>query len=515
MNVHKITELNNKKNEISKGGGEDKIKKQHDAGKLTAQERIDKLFDEGSFIEVNMFTQHRCTDFGMEKKKYPGDGVVTGYGTVDGRLVFVYAQDFTVLGGSLGEMHAKKICNVMDMARKMGAPIIGINDSGGARIQEGINALSGFGDIFYRNTVCSGVIPQITAIMGPCAGGAVYSPAITDFIFMVDKTSQMFITGPSVIEAVTGEKVTFEELGGSNTHNSLSGVAHFKSSNDEECINHIKELLSYLPSNNLESAPSVQPTDDLNRISDKLNEIVPDSPQKSYDIKEIIREIADNNTFFEVQEHYAKNMVVGYVRLNGNTVGIVANQPKVLAGSLDVNSSDKAARFIRFCDCFNIPLLTFVDVPGFLPGVGQEHSGIIRHGAKLLYAYAEATVPKVTIITRKAYGGAYIGMNSKNLGADYSVAWPSAEIAVMGPEGAANIIFRKDIQNADNPIEKRQEKINEYREAFSNPYVAAKRGFIEDVIEPSHTRPVIIGIFEMLKSKREERPAKKHGNIPL
>lgn len=503
------------KEEVKKGGGEKKIKKQHESGKLTARERIAMLLDEGSFIEVDTFVEHRCSDFGMEDKKVPGDGVVTGYGTVNGRLTFVYAQDFTVLGGSLGEMHAKKICKVMDMALKMGAPIVGMNDSGGARIQEGINALSGFGDIFYRNTICSGVIPQITAIMGPCAGGAVYSPAITDFIFMVDETSQMFITGPSVIKAVTGEDVSFEELGGSKTHNTKSGVAHFRSKNDEECIEQIKELLRYIPSNNLESSEVLECNDDINRTSKKLNKIVPESATKAYDIKEIVKEIADNNKFFEVQSHYAKNMVIGYIKLNGKTVGIVANQPKILAGSLDVNSSDKAARFIRFCDSFNIPLLTFVDVPGFLPGVGQEHTGIIRHGAKLLFAYAEATVPKITVITRKAYGGAYIGMNSKNLGSDFNLAWPSAEIAVMGPEGAANIIFRKEISDADNPIEKRKEKINEYREAFSNPYVAAKRGFIEDVIEPAHTRPVVISLFEMLESKRDERPAKKHGNIPL
>jgi acetyl-CoA carboxylase carboxyltransferase component len=515
MSSNKIEQLHALKNKVEMGGGEKKIAKQHESGKLTARERINLLLDEGSYIEIDAFVEHRCTDFGMEKTKAAGDGVVTGYGTVDGRLTYVYAQDFTVIGGSLGEMHAKKICKVMDLALKMGAPIVGINDSGGARIQEGINALAGFGEIFYRNTISSGVIPQITAIMGPCAGGAVYSPAITDFVFMVDKTSQMFITGPSVIKAVTGEDVSFDELGGSRTHNAKSGVAHFRSANDEECIEKIKELLSYLPSNNIESTPVKECNDDLNRISERLNEIVPESPNKAYDMKEIVKEIADNNEFFEVQEEYAKSIIIGYIKLNGKTVGIIANQPKVLAGSLDVNSSDKAARFIRFCDCFNIPLLTLVDVPGFLPGVEQEHTGIIRHGAKLLFAYAEATVPKLTIVTRKAYGGAYIGMNSKSLGADYAIAWPSAEIAVMGPDGAANIIFRKEIAEADDPITKRKEKIEEYREAFSNPYEAAKMGHIEDVIEPSHTRPVVISIFEMLESKRDSRPAKKHGNIPL
>jgi len=451
----------------------------------------------------------------MPNTEAPGEGVVTGYGTVDGRLVYVYAQDFTVIGGSLGEMHAKKICKVMDMALKIGAPIIGMNDSGGARIQEGIDALSGFGEIFYRNTISSGVIPQISMIMGPCAGGAVYSPAITDFVFMVEKTSQMFITGPQVIKAVTGEDVTFEELGGAGTHNSVSGVAHFKCSNDEECIQQVRRLLSFLPSNNLENAPVYQCTDDLNRLSDKLTNIVPDDANKAYDMKEVIVEVVDNGDFFEVQPDFAKNIIIGFARMNGSTVGIIANQPKVLAGALDVNSSDKAARFIRFCDSFNIPIITFTDVPGYLPGVSQEHSGIIRHGAKLLYAYSEATVPKINVIVRKAYGGAYIAMSSKHLGADMVFAWPTAEIAVMGAEGAANIIFRKEIANADDPIATRNEKIQEYRDKFANPYVAAARGYIDDVIEPDSTRPRIISALEMLASKRENRPAKKHGNIPV
>jgi len=513
--MDKLNDLQYRRSIIEQGGGADKVKKQHDSGKLTARERILKLLDEGSFVEIDAFVKHRCMDFDMPNTEAPGEGVVTGYGTVDGRLVYVYAQDFTVIGGSLGEMHAKKICKVMDMALKIGAPIIGMNDSGGARIQEGIDALSGFGEIFYRNTISSGVIPQISMIMGPCAGGAVYSPAITDFVFMVEKTSQMFITGPQVIKAVTGEDVTFEELGGAGTHNSVSGVAHFKCSNDEECIQQVRRLLSFLPSNNLENAPVYQCTDDLNRLSDKLTNIVPDDANKAYDMKEVIVEVVDNGDFFEVQPDFAKNIIIGFARMNGSTVGIIANQPKVLAGVLDVNSSDKAARFIRFCDSFNIPIITFTDVPGYLPGVSQEHSGIIRHGAKLLYAYSEATVPKINVIVRKAYGGAYIAMSSKHLGADMVFAWPTAEIAVMGAEGAANIIFRKEIANADDPIATRNEKIQEYRDKFANPYVAAARGYIDDVIEPDSTRPRIISALEMLASKRENRPAKKHGNIPV
>ncbi|WP_094546638.1 acyl-CoA carboxylase subunit beta [Petroclostridium xylanilyticum] len=513
--IDKLNDLQHRRSVIEQGGGADKVKKQHESGKLTARERINLLMDEGSFIEIDAFVKHRGTEFDMPATEAPGEGVVTGYGTVDGRLVYVYAQDFTVIGGSLGEMHAKKICKVMDMAMKMGAPIVGINDSGGARIQEGIDALSGFGEIFYRNTIASGVIPQISVIMGPCAGGAVYSPAITDFVFMVDKTSQMFITGPQVIKAVTGEDVSFEQLGGAMAHNSKSGVAHFVSADDKECIEQVKLLLSYLPSNNLSDAPVYETNDDLNRISDKLTAIVPDDANKPYDMKEVIAEIVDNGDFFEVHPHFAQNIIVGFARMNGRTVGIIANQPKVLAGALDVNSSDKAARFIRFCDCFNIPILTFTDVPGYLPGVSQEHSGIIRHGAKLLYAYSEATVPKINVIIRKAYGGAYIAMSSKHLGADMVFAWPTAEIAVMGPEGAANIIFRKEIANAADPVAARNEKIEEYRNKFANPYVAAARGYIDDVIEPDSTRPRIISALEMLASKRENRPAKKHGNIPV
>lgn len=514
--IDKIANLRDRRALLEQGGGKDKQEKQHASGKKTARERIAMLLDEGSFIETDAFVEHRGTKFGMETVQAPADGVVTGYGTVDGRLVFVYAQDFTVIGGSLGEMHAKKICKVMDMAMKMGAPIIGINDSGGARIQEGIDALAGFGEIFFRNTSASGVIPQISVIMGPCAGGAVYSPAIQDFIFMVDKTSQMFITGPQVIKAVTGEEVTADELGGAAAHNTKSGVAHFEYEKEEACIVGIKQLLSYLPSNNLEDAPEYACDEaDLNRISEKLMTIVPDDAGKAYDMKEVIAEIVDVDSIMEVQASFAMNMIVGFARMNGRTVGIVANQPKVAAGSLDVDSSDKAARFIRFCDAFNIPLVTLTDVPGYLPGVDQEHQGIIRHGAKLLYAYSEATVPKINVIVRKAYGGAYIAMSSKHVGADFVFAWPTAEIAVMGPDGAANIVFKKDIAAANDPVAMRQAKIEEYRNEFANPYEAAKRGYIDDVIEPDSTRPRIISALEMLMSKRETRPAKKHGNIPL
>ncbi|NMA86792.1 MAG: methylmalonyl-CoA carboxyltransferase, partial [Tissierellia bacterium] len=485
----KIERLLETRESIELGGGEKRIEKQHERGKLTARERIHLLLDEDSFIEIDAFVKHRCTNFGMENVEAASDGVVTGYGTVDGRLVFVYAQDFTVLGGSLGEMHAAKINKVQDMALKMGAPIVGINDSGGARIQEGVDALSGYGKIFYRNTMASGVIPQISAIMGPSAGGAVYSPAITDFIFMVEKTSQMFITGPQVIKSVTGEEVTQEELGGANTHNTVSGVAHFKDSSEAESIERIRILLSYLPSNNLEAPPAYELNDDINRVEEALNELVPVNPNRPYDMKEIIRLLADNGEFFEVQEYFAQNIIVGFIRLNGKTVGVVANQPKILAGCLDINASDKAGRFIRTCDAFNIPLLNLVDVPGFLPGTDQEYGGIIRHGAKMLYAYSEATVPKVTLIVRKAYGGAYLAMCSKDLGADQVFAWPNAEIAVMGPDGAANIIFKHDIADSDDPIETRQEKIEEYRDTVANPYIAAERGFVDDVIVPSITRP--------------------------
>ncbi|SHJ08887.1 methylmalonyl-CoA decarboxylase subunit alpha [Lutispora thermophila] len=515
MSMDRIQELNKKREAIMQGGGEKRIQKQHESGKLTARERLNLLFDEGSFVEIDAFVKHRCTEFGMQDVDAPGEGVVTGYGTVDGRLVYAFAQDFTVVGGSLGEMHAKKICKVMDMALKIGAPLVGMNDSGGARIQEGVDALSGYGSIFYRNTIASGVIPQISVIMGPCAGGAVYSPALTDFIFMVDKTSQMFITGPQVIKAVTGEEVTAEDLGGAMTHNKVSGVAHFISPDEKQCIEEIKRLLSFLPSNNMESAPVFECEDDLNRIEDKLNEIVPDNSNKAYDMKEIITTIVDNGDFMEVQPYYAMNIITGFARLNGKSVGIIANQPKVLAGCLDINASDKAGRFIRTCDAFNIPILNLVDVPGFLPGTTQEYGGIIRHGAKMLYAYSEATVPKVTLIVRKAYGGAYLAMCSKDLGADQVFAWPSAEIAVMGPDGAANIIFKKDIEAADNPAAARQEKIQEYRDKFANPYIAASRGYVDDVIEPATTRQRLISAFEMLESKRETRPAKKHGNLPV
>ncbi len=513
--IDKINELHAKKQQIELGGGEKRIAKQHESGKMTARERINLLFDESSFVEIDAFVETRSIEFGMQDKKVSGDGVVTGYGTVDGRLVYVSSQDFTVIGGSLGEMHAKKITKVMDMAKKMGAPFVSINDSGGARIEEGIDALSGFGDIFFRNTLASGVIPQISVIMGPCAGGAVYSPAITDFVFMVEKTSQMFITGPQVIKAVTGEDVTFDELGGAGTHNSKSGVAHFSSSSEKECIEDIKKLLSFLPDNNLSDVPVYGCDDDLNRISEDLTEIIPDGANKPYNMIEVITKVVDNGDFFEIQKNFAQNMLIGFGRMNGSTIGIVANQPKVNAGVLDVNSSDKAARFIRFCDSFNIPIVSFTDVPGYLPGVGQEHSGVIRHGAKLLYAFSEATVPKINIIVRKAYGGAYIAMNSKHLGADMVFAWPTAEIAVMGPDGAANIIFRKDIADSADPITTRAQKIEEYRNKFSNPYVAASRGYVDDVIEPATTRVRVISALEMLASKRENRPSKKHGNIPL
>ncbi len=513
--MSKIKKLLQTSAEIELGGGSDRIEKHHKSGKLTARERINSLFDEKSFVEIDKFVKHRSTNFGMSNVEAPADGVVTGYGTVGGRLVFVYAQDFTVIGGSLGEMHANKIAKIQDMALKMGAPIIGMNDSGGARIQEGVDALSGFGKIFYRNTISSGVIPQISVIMGPCAGGAVYSPAITDFIFMVENTSMMFITGPEVIKSVTGEEVSQEALGGAMTHNRISGVAHFMDKSEEECIEKIKELLSYLPSNNLERAPIYESNDSINRIEEQLNEIVPENPNKPYDMKDIIKILADEGTFFEVQPLYAQNIITGYIRLNGKTIGVVANQPKVLAGCLDINASDKAGRFIRTCDAFNIPLLNLVDVPGFLPGTGQEYGGIIRHGAKMLYAYSEATVPKVTLILRKAYGGAYIAMCNKELGADQVFAWPNAEIAVMGPDGAANIIFKHDIASSNDPIAARAEKIEEYKDTVANPYIAAQRGYVDDVIVPSTTRPRLISAFDMLETKVETRPNKKHGNLPV
>ncbi|MDF2501672.1 MAG: pccB [Anaerosporomusa subterranea] len=499
--------LKKKQQVILGGGGQKRIDKQHAQGKMTARERVAKLLDSGTFVELDQFVSHRCTNFGMEKKELPGEGVVTGYGTIDGRLVYVYAQDFTVEGGSLGEMHAAKIVKVQKLAMKMGAPVIGLNDSGGARIQEAVDALSGFGKIFFENTLASGVIPQISVIMGPCAGGAVYSPAITDFIYMVKNTSQMFITGPQVIKSVTAEEVTSEALGGALTHNTVSGVAHFAADSEDDCIQQIRRLLAFLPSNNMEEAPVYESTDNPNRMDPELVTLMPDNPNMPYNMKEVIERIVDNGEFYEVHEHFAQNIITCFARFDGQTVGIIANQPKVMAGCLDVNASDKSARFIRFCDAFNIPLVNLVDVPGFLPGVTQEHTGIIRHGAKMLYAYSEATVPKVTVITRKAYGGAYIAMCSQHLGADQVFAWPTAEIAVMGPAGAANIIFRNDPDATA--------KTDQYVVGFATPYKAAERGFADIVIEPQETRPRIITALNMLATKRETRPAKKHGNIPL
>ena len=507
--------LEEKRKKAMEGGGEERIKKQHEKGKLTARERIEKLLDEGTFVELGMFAESRATEFGMDKKRFPGDGVVTGYGTIDGRLVFVYAQDFTVLGGSLGEMHAEKITRVLDLALKNGAPVIGLNDSGGARIQEGVDSLKGYGEIFFRNTIASGVVPQIAVIMGPSAGGAVYSPAIMDFVVMVDKTSYMFITGPQVIKAVTGEDVDFESLGGARVHNEKSGNAHIFAKNEEEALHLVRALLSYFPSNNMEDPPFIDTGDPPDRIDYELDKIIPKDPKKSYDVKDIINIIVDRGTFFEIHPLYAQNIVVGFARMGGKVVGIVANQPKFYAGVLDINASDKAARFVRFCDAFNIPIVTLVDVPGYMPGVAQEHGGIIRHGAKLLYAYSEATVPKITVILRKAYGGAYIAMGSKHLRADVVYAWPNAEIAVMGPEGAVNIVFRREIKEAENPEKRRQELINEYRDKFANPYVAASRLYVDDIIYPHETRPKIIQALNMLENKKEERPEKKHGNIPL
>jgi acetyl-CoA carboxylase carboxyltransferase component len=511
----KIRELKQKEQQIMGMGGQKALEKRREKGKLNARERLDILFDKGTFRELDMFVTHRCTNFGMENVEIPADGVVTGHGKVDGRIVFAYAQDFTARAGSLGEMQAKKICKVMDMALKSGAPIIGMNDSGGARIQEGIDALSGYGEIFFRNSAASGVIPQISAIMGPTAGGAVYSPAMTDFIFMVKESSYMFITGPNVIKAVTGEEITFEELGGAMTHNEKSGVAQFACESDEDAILQIKKLLSYLPSNNMEDPPYVPPTDDPNRMDESLDSIIPDNPNRAYDIKDVIASIMDDGEYFEPHQYYAKNIVICFARLNGRTIGIIANQPNQLAGCLDIDASDKATRFIRFCDAFNIPMLTIADVPGYLPGSNQEWGGIIRHGAKLLWCYSEATVPKLLLVTRKDYGGSYLAMCSKHLGADMAFAWPSAEIAVMGAEGAANIIHAKELKAADDPVAKRKEKIDEYNEKFSNPYCAAARGYVDAVIQPSETRPRLIDALEALATKRELRPAKKHGNIPV
>ena len=497
------------------GGGSDRIHKQHEAGKLTARERIDLLLDPGSFTELDKFVTHRATDFGMQGKKIPGDGVVTGYGLVDGRQVFVFAQDFTVFGGSLSGAYAQKICKIMDLATRVGAPVVGLNDSGGARIQEGVESLAGYADIFLRNTLASGVVPQISLILGPCAGGAVYSPAITDFIVMVKDTSYMFITGPDVIKTVTHEEVSKEALGGALAHNQKSGVAHFAAVNEQAAILLTRELLSYLPSHNAEDPPVAPNDDPPTRTEDALADIVPSNPNKPYDVKEIVRAVVDQRHFFEVQEHYARNIVVGFARLNGRSVGIVANQPAVLAGVLDIDASIKAARFVRFCDCFNVPLITFVDVPGFLPGTDQEWGGIIKHGAKLLYAYAEATVPKVTVITRKAYGGAYDVMASKHIRADINYAYPTAEIAVMGPEGAVNIIFRNELAKAADPAAERNRLVAEYREKFANPFKAAELGYVDEVIRPEQTRPKLIRALEMLKDKRQDNLPRKHGNIPL
>jgi len=511
----RLKELREREEKERASGGPKQIEKQHQAGKLTARERLNLLFDPGSFCELDMFVRHRCTDFDMQKTFIAAEGVVTGYGTVNGRPVCAYSQDFTSRGGTLGEMHAKKICKVMDLAVRMGAPVIGLNDSGGARIQEGVDALSGYGSIFFRNSCASGVIPQLSAIMGPTAGGAVYSPAMTDWLFMVEKTSYMFITGPDVIKTVSGEEIDFENLGGAAVHNIKSGVAHFACESDNHAIEMIKELLSYLPSNNMEDPPLLDTGDDPNRTAANLDTIVPDSARQSYDMKDVIRSIVDNGTVLEPHSLYAENMVVCFARMNGRTVGIIANQPLFIAGSLDVNASDKATRFIRFCDAFNIPLLTLVDVPGYLPGTDQEWSGIIRHGAKLLWCYSEATVPKITLIVRKAYGGAYLAMCAKELGADMVFAWPTAEIAVMGAEGAANIIHRRDISEAADPEAKLQEKVQEYCDLFYNPYIAASRGLVDEVIMPSETRPKIITALDFLSSKRETRPPKKHGNIPV
>lgn len=497
------------------GGGPERIARQHAADKLTARERIDRLLDEGTFEEFDKFKRHRCLDFGMQSQQVWGDGFISGYGKIDGRPVFVFAQDFTVFGGSLSETNAEKVCKIMDLALKVGAPIIGLNDSGGARIQEGVASLAGYADIFLRNVLASGVVPQISAIMGPCAGGAVYSPALTDFVIMTKQTSYMFITGPDVIKAVTHEEVTKEELGGAIAHNTKSGVAHFIAEDEEACLQLIRELLSFIPSNNMEDPPRQPPTDSRDRTEESLNTIVPDASNQPYDIRDVIHLVVDEGYFFEVHEHFAPNIVVGFARLDGRPVGIVANQPAYLAGVLDIDASVKAARFVRFCDCFNIPLITFEDVPGFLPGVNQEHGGIIRHGAKLLYAYAEATVPKITVITRKSYGGAYCVMGSKHIRTDINYAWPTAEIAVMGPDAAVNILYRREIQAAEDAEAARRARIEEYERKFASPYVAAERGYIDEVIEPKFTRPKLIRALELLDTKRDTNPPKKHGNIPL
>ncbi len=511
----KLKLLEQKRQEALLGGGAARLEEQHKKRKLSARERLALLLDEGSFEEFDMFVTHRTSAFGLDKQQYPGDGVVTGHGKIDGRPVFVFSQDFTVFGGSLSEAHAEKICKVMDMALKNGCPVIGLNDSGGARIQEGVVSLGGYAEIFLRNTLCSGVIPQISAILGPCAGGAVYSPAITDFVVMVRGTSYMFVTGPNVVKTVTHEDVSFEDLGGADVHASRSGVAHFAVDNEVQALEKVRKLVSFIPSNNLDDPPVVTSTDSPDRMDEELNGIVPDNPNKPYDIRGVIRRVVDGGDFLEVHEQFAANIVVGFARLAGKSIGIIANQPAVLAGVLDINSSLKGARFVRFCDAFNIPLVTFEDVPGFLPGTAQEHGGIIKHGSKLLYAYCEATVPKITVITRKAYGGAYDVMSSKHIRGDINYAWPSAEIAVMGPKGAAEIIFRREIEASSNPQELLDKKIEEYREKFANPYEAAARGYIDDIIEPKETRPRLIRALQLLENKKDTNPPKKHGNIPL
>lgn len=511
----KIDELYERKRKVELGGGDERIAAQHKRGKLTARERLDILLDRDSFVELQPFVKHRATNFGLDKLDAPGEGVVTGYGKINGRLTYVFAQDFTVFGGALGEMHAKKIANIMDLAAKNGAPVIGLNDSGGARIQEGVVSLDGYGHIFYRNSIYSGVIPQISVILGPCAGGAVYSPAITDFVFMVEQTSQMFITGPKVIETVTGEKISSEDLGGASVHSAKSGNAHFTAATEEEVLMQVRELMSYLPQNYREEPQRIPYEGDSGDWIEEIIETVPVAGTKVYDVKKVLKLLLDNGEFLEVQPDFARNIVVGFGRIDGQAVGLIANQPKVMAGGLDIDSSDKLARFIRTCDCYNIPLITFVDVTGFFPGINQEHGGIIRHGAKILYAYSEATVPKISVITRKAYGGAYVALNSKAIGADVVYAWPNAEIAVMGPEGAANIIFAREIEQSENPQAMRQAKITEYREKFANPYVAAEHGMVDDVIDPRETRKYLKRSLEMLATKQEKRPDKKHGNIPL
>ena len=511
----KLAELKKRDRLAEDGGGQQRREGQRKQGKMSARERIEFLLDEGTFEETDKLVTHRCNDFGMAEQKYYGDGFITGYGRIEGRLVFVFAQDFTVFGGSLSEANAGKIVKIMDLAAKMGAPVIGLNDSGGARIQEGVLSLAGYADIFLRNTLYSGVVPQVSAIMGPCAGGAVYSPAITDFILMVDKTSYMFITGPEVIRTVTHEEVTKDQLGGATTHNETSGVAHFLAHDDAECLSMVRELLSFIPSNNVDDPPRKPSNDPIDRADAALDTLIPDQSNLPYDIKDVIHAVVDDGYFFEVQEHYAKNIVVGFARLNGRSVGIVANQPAFLAGTLDINASIKGARFVRFCDSFNIPLITFEDVPGFLPGANQEYGGIIKHGAKLLFAFAEATVPKVTVITRKAYGGAYCVMASKHIRTDVNYAWPTAEIAVMGPEGAVDIVYKRELERAADREEVRQQKIGEFRNRFANPYVASERGFVDAVIQPRDTRKRLILALEMLETKRDRNPPKKHGNIPL